>query len=142
VIEVLQAEFTKVGITADTAVNDFATMLNDMTASKYQIAVIGWLNLANPDRAMFRQFTIGGAGNYGKYNNPDVDKLIKDARTTLDQNAAKALYIKASQQIVTDAPYIFLQYQEYIVIQSAKVNGLVMNPIQYFGSIKDVTLTP
>ncbi len=140
VIEVLQAEFTKAGIQADTQVNDFATMLNDMTASKYQIAVIGWLNLQNPDRAMFRQFTIGGAGNYGKYNNPDVDKLIKDARTTLDQNAAKALYVKASQQIVQDAPYIFLQYQEYIVIQSAKVNGFVMNPIQYFGSIKDVTL--
>lgn len=142
VIEVLQAEFTKVGIQADTAVNDFPTMLNDMTASKYQIAVIGWLNLANPDRAMFRQFTIGGAGNYGKYNNPDVDKLIKDARTTLDQTAAKALYVKASQQIVQDAPYIFLQYQEYITIHSTKVNGFVMNPVQYFGAIKDVTLTP
>ncbi len=140
VIEVLQAEFTKAGIQADTAVNDFATMLNDMTASKYQIAVIGWLNLANPDRAMFRQFTIGGAGNYGKYNNPDVDKLIKDARTTLDQNAAKALYVKASQQIVQDAPYIFLQYQEYIVIHNTKVNGFVMNPVQYFGALKDVTL--
>ena len=140
VIEVLQAEFTKAGITADTSVNDFATMINDMTASKYQIAIIGWLNLANPDRAMFRQFTIGGAGNYGKYNNPEVDKLIRDARTTLDQNAAKALYVKASQQIVADAPYIFLQYQEYIVIHSTKVNGFVMNPVQYFGALREVTL--
>jgi peptide/nickel transport system substrate-binding protein len=140
VIEVLQAEFTKAGITADTGVNDFATMINDMTAGKYQIAVVGWLNLSHPDRAMFRQFTIGNPNNYGKYNNADVDKLIKDARTTLDQNAAKALYVKASQQVVTDAPYIFLQYQEYITIHSTKVNGFVMNPVQYFGGMKDVTL--
>ena len=140
IIEVLQAEFTKVGITADTSVIDFATMINDMTASKYQIAVIGWLNLANPDRAMFRQFTIGGAGNYGKYNNPDVDKLIKDARTTIDQAKAKEMYITATKQVIQDAPYIFLQYQEYIIVQSAKVNGFVVNPVQYFFSLKDVTL--
>lgn len=140
VIEVLQAEFTKAGIQADTNVIDFATMLNDMTAGKYQVAVIGWLNLANPDRAMFRQFTIGGAGNYGKYNNPDVDKLIKDARTTLDQAKAKDLYQTATRQIVQDAPYIFLQYQEYITIHKANLNGFVMNPVQYFYSLKDVSL--
>ncbi len=142
VIEVLQAEFTKVGIQADTNVIDFATLLNDMIASKYQFAVIGWLNLSNPDRAMFRQFTIGGTGNYGKYNNPDVDKLIKDARGVLDQAKAKEMYQTATKQIIQDAPYIFLQYQEYIAIYRTNVNGFVLNPVQSFYSIKDVTLTP
>ncbi len=140
VIEVLQAEFTKAGIQADTNVIDFASLINDMTAGKYQIAVIGWLNLANPDRAMFRQFTVGGAGNYGKYNNPEVDKLIKDARGTLDQAKAKDLYQDATRKIIADAPYIFLQYQEYITIHKSNLNGFVMNPVQYFYSLKDVTL--
>ncbi len=140
VIEVLQAEFTKAGIQADTNVIDFASLINDMTAGKYQIAVIGWLNLANPDRAMFRQFTVGGAGNYGKYNNPEVDKLIKDARGTLDQAKAKELYQDATRKIIADAPYIFLQYQEYITIHKSNLNGFVMNPVQYFYSLKDVTL--
>ncbi len=140
VIEVLQAEFSQVGIQADTNVVDFATLNNDMTAGKYQFAVIGWLNLANPDRAMFRQFTIDGAGNYGKYNNPTVDKLIKDARATLDQAKAKDLYLTATKQIIADAPYIFLQYQEYIAIYKSNLNGFVMNPVQSFYSLKDVTL--
>jgi peptide/nickel transport system substrate-binding protein len=140
VIEVLQAEFQAIGVQADTGVTDFPTLNADMTAGKYQVAVIGWLNLSNPDRAMFRQFTKDGAGNYGKYLNADVDKLIRDARTTLDQAKAKDMYQQATKQIVQDAPYIFLQNQEYIAIYRADLNGFVPNPVHNFRSFKDITI--
>ena len=140
VIEVLQAEFANVGIQADTNVVEWPTFFSDVQGGDYQVGVIGWLNLANPDQALYRQFTIDGPANYGSCNNEELDSLIKEARATLDQDAAKELYAQAAQMLVDDAFYIFLQYQEYIEMQPDSLQGFVVNPIQNFRSLKDVTL--
>jgi peptide/nickel transport system substrate-binding protein len=140
-IQVLQSEFQKVGIDATTNTVEFPAFFQDVQDGKYQVGVIGWLNLSDPDRATFRQFTIDGTANYGKYKNDQVDKLLKDARTTLDQSKAKGLYADAVKQIVDDAPYIFVQYQEYIAMYTPKLQGYVVNPVANWLSFKTVSLT-
>jgi peptide/nickel transport system substrate-binding protein len=139
-IQVLQSEFQKVGIDATTSTVEFPAFFQDVQDGKYQVAVIGWLNLSDPDRATFRQFTIDGTANYGKYRNDQVDKLLKDARTTLDQNKAKMLYTDAVKQIVDDAPYIFVQYQEYIALYTPRLQGYVINPVANWLSFRGVSL--
>lgn len=140
VIQVIQSELQKVGIDAKTATTDFAALLADLMAAKYQLAVVGWLNLSDPDRATFRQFTVDGPANYGKYKNEQVDKLIKDARATLDKAKAKQLYADAVRQIVDDAPYIFIQYQEYIAMYQPKVQGFALNPVTNWLSFRTLSL--
>lgn len=140
VIEALQAEFTKVGIQADTNVKAFASLLPDLTAGNYQFLVIGWLGLSNPDYSMFRQFSNGGANNWGKCNDPALDQLLRQARTTLDQTKAKDLYAQAAKLVVQNAYYIFLQNQEVITIHSDKLQGFVMNPVNYFYSLRATSL--
>ena len=140
-IQVLQSEFQKVGIEASTNTVEFPAFFQDVQDGKYQVGVIGWLNLSDPDRATFRQFTVDGTANYGKYKNDQVDKLLKDARTTLDQPKAKTMYADAVKQIVDDAPYIFVQYQEYIAMYSPKVQGYVVNPVANWLSYRKVSLT-
>lgn len=141
IIEVLQAEFANVGIQADTNVAEWPSYFADIQESNYQVAVIGWLNLTTPDRAMFRAFTIDGPSNYGHYENAEVDQLIRDARTTLNQDEAKVMYQDASRLIADDVPYIFLQYQEYIAIYRDALHGFVPNPVVNWRSMKDVTLS-
>jgi peptide/nickel transport system substrate-binding protein len=140
-IQVLQSEFQKVGIDVTTNTVEFPAFFQDVQDGKYQVGVIGWLNLSDPDRATFRQFTIDGTANYGKYKNEQVDKLLKDARATLDQSKAKTMYADAVKQIVDDAPYIFVQYQEYIAMYSPKVQGYVVNPVANWLSFKTLSLS-
>jgi len=140
-IQVLQSEFQKVGIDATTNTVEFPAFFQDVQDGKYQVGVIGWLNLSDPDRATFRQFTIDGTANYGKYKNEQVDKLLKDARATLDQGKAKTMYADAVKQIVDDAPYIFVQYQEYIAMYSPKVQGYVVNPVANWLSFRTLSLS-
>jgi peptide/nickel transport system substrate-binding protein len=137
---VLQSEFQKVGIEATTSTVEFPAFFQDVQDGKYQVGVIGWLNLSDPDRATFRQFTSDGTANYGKYRNEQVDKLLKDARSTLDQSKAKVLYADAVKQIVDDAPYIFVQYQEYIALSTPKLQGYVVNPVANWLSFRSVSL--
>jgi peptide/nickel transport system substrate-binding protein len=140
-IQVLQSEFQKVGIDATTNTVEFPALFQDVQDGKFQVVVIGWLNLSDPDRATFRQFTIDGTANYGKYKNDQVDSLLKQARTTLDQTKAKQLYTDAVKQIVDDAPYIFVQYQEYIAMYTTKLQGYVVNPVANWLSFKSASLT-
>jgi peptide/nickel transport system substrate-binding protein len=141
VIQVMQSEFQKVGIDTKTATTDFPALLNDLMDAKHQLAVVGWLNLSDPDRATFRQFTLDGAGNYGRYKNEQVDKLLKDARATLDRTKAKQLYTDALKQVVDDAPYIFIQYQEYIAMYQPKMQGFALNPVTNWQSFRKVSLS-
>ena len=140
-IQVLQSEFQNVGIDASTNTVEFPAFFQDVQDGKYQVGVIGWLNLSDPDRATFRQFTTDGSANYGKYRNDQVDSLLKQARMTLDQTKAKQLYTDAVKQIVDDAPYIFVQVQEYIAISTPKLQGYVINPVANWLSFKSVSLT-
>src|ERR1051326_3611745 len=139
-IQVLQSEFQNVGIDATTNTVEFPALFQDVQDGKYQVVVIGWLNLSDPDRATFRQFTIDGTANYGKYKNDQVDSLLKQARTTLDQTKARQLYTDAVKQIVDDAPYIFVQYQEYIAMYTTKLQGYVVNPVANWLSYKTASL--
>ncbi len=141
VTEVLQATLAAEGIDATTNIVDWPTFFADVQAGSYQMAIVGWLNLNNPDAAFFRQFSDGGAANYGKCIDPELDALIKQARATLDQTAAKDLYTQAAKLVVDNAFYIFLQYQEYISAHSDKVQGFVVNPVQNFNSMSKVSLS-
>jgi peptide/nickel transport system substrate-binding protein len=140
-IQVLQSEFQNVGIDATTNTVEFPAFFQDVQDGKYQVGVIGWLNLQDPDRATFRQFTIDGTSNYGKYRNDQVDSLLKQARTTLDQSKAKSLYTEAVKQIVDDAPYIFVQYQEYIAMYTPKLQAYTINPVANWLSFKSASLS-
>jgi peptide/nickel transport system substrate-binding protein len=141
VTEVLQAVLTAEGIDASTNIVDWPTFFSDVQAGAYQMAIVGWLNLNNPDAAFFRQFTEGGAANYGTCIDPELDALIRQARATLDQEEAKELYRQAATLVVENAFYIFLQYQEYISAHSDNVQGFVVNPVQNFNSMNKVSLS-
>ena len=66
--------------------------------------------------------------------------MLKQARGTLDQGKAKGLYTDAVKQIVDDAPYIFVQYQEYIAMHTPKLQGYVINPVANWLSFKSAWL--
>ena len=48
-IQVLQSEFQKVGIDATTNTVEFPAFFQDVQDGKFQVGVIGWLNLSDPD---------------------------------------------------------------------------------------------
>jgi hypothetical protein len=45
------------------------------------------------------------------------------------------------KQIVDDAPYIFVQYQEYIAMYNPKLQGYAVNPVANWLSFKTVSLS-
>src|SRR5207247_6346176 len=85
VVEYLQNVFKENGIDASVKTTEWPTYFAAVQKHDYQIALIGWLRLIDPDYAMFDQFRCNGGFNWGGYCDPAIDDALKQGRATSDQ---------------------------------------------------------
>lgn len=125
-IEYLQAIFESAGVKATAQITDWPSFsTNYVQKSQHQIALLGWLNIVDPDRLMFAQLTTGGSTNWGGYSNPEVDKLLQAGRSTLDQAERVKDYQAAATILAQDLPYYIVSAQGYQMFYSKDIPGTV-----------------
>jgi peptide/nickel transport system substrate-binding protein len=76
--------------------------------------VLGFTNaprFVEPSPQLSNYLETGGATNYGKYSNPDVDAAFKKARTTNDVAERRTAYESVQRAQVKDLPSFFFQHQ-------------------------------
>ena len=138
VVEYLQNVLTENGIDASVETTEWPTYIAGVMAHDYQIALIGWLRLVDPDYAMFAQFTCDGGLNWGGYCDPNLDTLLAQGRATADPTARAEIYNQVATTVVDQVYYSVLLYQGYIVATRDNVTGFVPNPS---GSWKSLLVT-
>lgn len=113
-VEYMQAIFESAGVKAVAQISDWPSFsTNYVQQGKHQIALLGWLNIVDPDRLMFAQFSTGGPTNWGGYSNAEVDRLLQEGRSTLDQAGRAEAYQKAATIIAEELPYYVISAQGY-----------------------------
>lgn len=113
-LEFMQAVFQQAGVEAKAQISDWPSFsTNYVQQGKHQIALLGWLNIVDPDRLMYAQFTTGGPTNWGGYSNAEVDTLLNEGRSTLDQAKRTEVYQKAATILAKDLPYFVVSDQGY-----------------------------
>ncbi|MGK6313504.1 ABC transporter substrate-binding protein [Neorhizobium sp. DT-125] len=121
-VEFLQAIFQAAGVDAKTQISDWPSFsANYVQKSQHQIALLGWLNIVDPDRLLFAQLTTGGSTNWGGYSNPAVDDLLKQGRSATTQADRTAAYQKAAGILADELPYYIVSYQGYQLFYSKKL---------------------
>jgi peptide/nickel transport system substrate-binding protein len=140
ILEFLQGEWAQAGVEASVRVYEWPSFIGDVQNARYEIGLIGWLLLTDPDRATYLQFRSDGGNNYGAYSNPRVDELLDQGRAQTDPEARRATYEEIAQIITEEAPYIFLLYQGYVVIHTPELQGFVVHPSGSWKSLESVTL--
>jgi peptide/nickel transport system substrate-binding protein len=121
-IEFMQAVFQAAGVEAKAQITDWPSFsTNYVQKSMHQIALLGWLNIVDPDRMMFAQLTTGGSTNWGGYSNPDVDKELQAGRSSLDQADRVKAYQAAATILAKDLPYYILSDQGYQLFYSKDI---------------------
>ncbi len=80
-VEYLQAVMQSAGVDAQVQISDWPSFsTNYVQKGMHQIALLGWLNIVDPDRLLYAQLSTGGSQNWGGYSNPEVDALLKAGR--------------------------------------------------------------
>jgi peptide/nickel transport system substrate-binding protein len=141
---VLQQQLREVGVILDIRTFEFATFFSDVTHGAFQFYSLRWIG-GNEDPDIFEyvfdsdKFPPHGA-NRGYYSNPEVDRLISQARTQLDQNSRKALYARIQQILAEDLPYINLWYFDNVVVHTKRVGNISLNPSGNYDFLKTAEL--
>jgi peptide/nickel transport system substrate-binding protein len=73
--------------------------------------------------------------NHFFYNNPEVDKLLNDSETELDEEKRLQMLRDAQKLISEDQPAIFLEHFKWFLPMSDRLAGYTLSPLWYFDSI-------
>ncbi|WP_299905873.1 ABC transporter substrate-binding protein [uncultured Paracoccus sp.] len=123
VVQMIQAMAAEAGITIKLTAKEFASMLSDQAAGNFQSSQVGWSGRIDPDGNIYGFVTTDGGFNDGKYSNPEVDRLLAEARATSDEAKRKELYHQANVILMTDLPLFYLYNEAWLYGLSNKVQG-------------------
>ena len=130
---VLQQQLREAGIALDIRTFEFATFFADVTKGAYQIHSLRWVGGSNLDPDIFEHVFDSGSfapkrANRTFYSNPRVDNLIREARSTVDQQERKLIYDEVQRIIAEDLPYINLWYLDNVLVHTNRVRGIELSP--------------
>jgi oligopeptide transport system substrate-binding protein len=95
-----------------------------------QILSYGWCaDYPDPENFADALFHSSAQQNLGHYANPALDRLLEQARVERDVTKRIQMYQQAEQQIVDDAPAIFLSHSLSFVLVKPRIKGYVLTPI-------------
>jgi len=124
----IQAMVAEAGFDVSLKTMEFATLLDQETAGNYQIARTDWSGRVDPDGDIHLFVTCKGGLNDMKYCNPEVDRLLNEARLTTDNAVRKQKYDAANAILSQDLPIIYIGHQSWIWAYKKSVTGFVPSP--------------
>ena len=126
--QVIQAMAQEAGIDIQIRSTEFASQLRDQQQGKFQMSRIGWSGRIDPDGNIHQFVTTKGNQNDGRYSNPEVDKLLDEARTIYDVAERKKRYDAAQKILQDELPIVYLYNQTVFFALRSNIEGFVINP--------------
>ena len=126
-LELLQNTLQQVGIEAKALVTDWPAFIGSVQTGNYDVALLGWTILVDPDRAMYGQLSSSGSLNFGHYANAKVDSLLARGRAVGDLAARAEAYQGAARIIAEELPYYVLSYAGFDAFAASGLTGFVLD---------------
>jgi peptide/nickel transport system substrate-binding protein len=142
--QAMQAELRDAGIVLTLRSTEFGTFYSDITKGAFQMYILRWIG-SNEDPDIFHysyateMFPPKGA-NRGHYSNPRVDALLNAASSATDNDARRHDYLQIQQILAEDLPTIPLWYPDNIVIHSARLTNITLDPGGNFDFLRTAEL--
>lgn len=142
VANAIAGQWEKVGIKPTVEVFDIQTIEERIRSRNYQALLFGEALGQDPDPFSFwhsSQKKDPGL-NLALYSNKDVDKLLEEARQTLDPAARSQKYIEFQRILLEDLPALFLYSPDYLYPVNRRVKGIeikeIVDPSKRFTGIE------
>lgn len=106
----LQEQWRPLGVRVTPRVLDVNALIERIESHRFDAYMGGWQTTPGL-RGAQQTWASAGSSNYGRYESPAFDALLDSALTTFDGAASRQYWARTFQQIIDDAPAIWL-YEE------------------------------
>lgn len=138
-MQMIQAMVAEAGFDVSLISTEFATLLDTQSTGNYEITRSDWSGRPDPDGNTHQFYHSKGGLNDMKYANPEVDRLLDEARAASDPAVRKAKYAEFAAIITDELPIITFGHQSYLYGFNAKLKGFKAYPDAMI-RLQDVTL--
>lgn len=130
--EIIQRQLADIGITVKIRILEWSAFVtNFINKRRFDAVILGWTIPLDPDAydVWHSSKTKPEELNFISYNNPEVDKLLVQGRSTFDQKERKKYYDRFQEILAEDQPYTFLYVPEALIITHNRFRGIQPAPI-------------
>jgi peptide/nickel transport system substrate-binding protein len=128
---IIQSRLAQVGIKADLRIVEWAAFLKEyLDKHNFEAIIMGWTIPIEPDLYDVWNSTKTRPGelNFVGFANEEVDRLIDEARFTLDQPTRKKAYDRIQEIFHEEVPYVFLYVPDALPVYSNRLVGPEVGP--------------
>jgi peptide/nickel transport system substrate-binding protein len=128
VAQVVQSMTAEAGFDMKIRLTEFATSLKQAEEGNFQAYLIGWSGRTDPDGNAYIFFKTKAPQNNAMFSNPEVDKLLDEARLVSDMDKRKAIYEKLAGIILEQKPINYIYHRRVLIAHTAKLDGYKQMP--------------
>jgi peptide/nickel transport system substrate-binding protein len=127
----------KAGIAMDPDPLEWAVFTDRLERKNFQAISLGWT--ANIEIDIYQEFhssqMVAGGDDFMSYKNEELDKLIEQARQTMDESERMALWRRCHAILAQDQPYTFLFFSKSLAfidkrVENVQLVKLGLNPLE------------
>ncbi len=126
--QVIESQWGELGVDVNIQTLDFGAWLDRQGQGRFDVFLLGWLGNIDPHGFYFAQHHSEGNFNFHGYSNPEVDRLLDEARVETDQGTRKSLYDQAATIIVDEVSYAYMYNPDVVQAWRPEVEGYTVRP--------------
>lgn len=123
--------YARAGVQLEPFPQEWPVMLDAMNKKDFDAITLGWTSGIETD--IYQMFhssqTQAGGDNFISYKNPELDKLIEQARATVDEAKRMPLWQQAEKIMYDDQPYTFLFRRQTLAFIDKRIHNLQMTKL-------------
>ncbi|MCL4826300.1 MAG: hypothetical protein KJZ95_02965 [Caldilinea sp.] len=125
--ELMQPALKEIGIDLKIEQLEWSTWIDTVVVKgDYDMEIVLISGGSDPDDFFYQWHHTGEVFNIWRYSDPEMDSLLEQGRTTVDQDARKEIYYKIQDKLIEDVPLAHIIYRDQIMATSAAVQNFPM----------------
>ena len=139
--QLVQQQLKDIGIQMEIQSFEFGTLLEKAKAGEQQAELMGY-TYTNPDilYLWFHSANIGEGLNLSHIDDPELDAMLEESRTTIDKDAQQRIYQDIQKYIVDESVWVPLWNNQEHIATSQQVEGAEVSTEGYL-HLLDARLT-
>ena len=140
----LQEQYRAIGVHVEVDELEPTVVSQRVGTGKYDTAILSRSNDPSPSSGIAQSWTRAGFGgsNFGRYYNPEFERLVDRAVTATTRDRARPLWRAAIETLNADAPGVFLYALDNIAAVHRRVDNVQIRPDSWAALLRTWRIPP